>query len=100
MGAEDTLRRKGRNKCDGHRSLPVNGQLSAPPPKASTGSQSGPQAPRPTFPKLSDDKLVSLCQSFCKGLVAARINLCVLVNTNHPHTPETHQQSRMKAFGG
>ena len=42
-GVSGTLRRKGRNKCAGHRSLPVNGQLSAPPPKASTSSQGGPE---------------------------------------------------------
>ena len=38
-----TLRRKGRNKCAGLRSLAVMEQLSAPLPKASTSSQSGPE---------------------------------------------------------
>ena len=36
----------------------------------------------------------------CEGLVAARMTLCAVVNTSHPHIPETHQESRMKAFVG
>ena len=36
----------------------------------------------------------------CEGLVAARMTLCAVVNTSHPHIPETHQESRMKAFLG
>ena len=36
----------------------------------------------------------------CEGLVAARMTLCAVVNTSHPHIPETHQKSRMKAFVG
>ena len=36
----------------------------------------------------------------CEGLVAARTTLCAVVNTYHPHIPETHQESRMKAFVG
>ena len=28
---------------------------------------------------------------FCERLVAARITLCAVVNTYHPHRPETHQ---------
>ena len=35
-----------------------------------------------------------------KGLVVARMTLCAVVNTSHPHIPETHQESRMKAFVG
>ena len=40
-GDTGTLCRKLQNKCAGHRSVPVNEQLSAPPPKAATGTQSG-----------------------------------------------------------
>ena len=36
----------------------------------------------------------------CEGLIAARMTLCAVVNTSHPHIPETHQESRMKAFVG
>ena len=36
----------------------------------------------------------------CEGLIAARMTLCAVVNTSHPHIPETHQKSRMKAFVG
>ena len=36
----------------------------------------------------------------CKGIVAARMTLCAVVNTSHPHIPETHQESRMKDFVG
>ena len=36
----------------------------------------------------------------CEGLVAARTTLCAVVNTYHPHIPETHQESRMEAFVG
>ena len=36
----------------------------------------------------------------CEGLVAARMTLCAVVNTSHPHIPETHQESRMEAFVG
>ena len=36
----------------------------------------------------------------CEGLVAASMSLCAVVNTSHPHIPETHQESRMKAFVG
>ena len=32
----------------------------------------------------------------CEGLVAARMTLCAVVNSSHPHIPETHQESRMK----
>ena len=35
-----------------------------------------------------------------EGLVAARTTLCAVVNTSHPHIPETHQESCMKAFVG
>ena len=35
-----------------------------------------------------------------EGLVAARMTLCAVVNTSHPHIPETHQESRMNAFVG
>ena len=38
--------------------------------------------------------------AICEGLVAARMTLCVVVNTSHPHIPETHQESHMKAFVG
>ena len=35
-----------------------------------------------------------------EGLVAPRMTLCAVVNTSHPHIPETHQESRMKTFVG
>ena len=35
-----------------------------------------------------------------EGLVAARMTLCAVVNTSHPHIPGTHQESHMKAFVG
>ena len=35
---QSTLCRKCQNKCEGHRSVPRNVQLSAPPPKAASGS--------------------------------------------------------------
>ena len=37
-GATSTPCRKCQNRCEGHRSVPRNVQLSAPPPKAASGS--------------------------------------------------------------
>ena len=48
-----TLRPKWPNKCAGHRSFPVQGQLSAPPPKAATGAQSGAEQSEPIQQKDS-----------------------------------------------
>ena len=43
---------------------------------------------------------INAIMPICGRLVAARMTLCAVLNTSHPHILETRQESRMKAFVG